>query len=144
MNKNIIVHPLTFFTLFFSITTLFTFTHSQTNDASIMQTLKNNLKPPLSLGWSDPDPCKWTHVSCSDDNRVTRIQIGRQNLHGTLPQTLQNLTNLQHLEFQFNNFSGPLPSLNGLNSLQVFMASGNSFSSFPSDFFYWFVSACFC
>ncbi|KAK2376881.1 receptor protein kinase TMK1 [Trifolium repens] len=131
-NNIMLINLLTFF-LFFSF---FTFlTHSQNDDASVMQTLKTNLNPPISLGWSDPDPCKWKHVICSDDKRVTRIQIGRQNLQGTLPQTLRNLTQLQHLELQFNNFSGPLPSLHNLNSLQVFMASGNSFSVIPDDFF---------
>ncbi|WJX58642.1 hypothetical protein P8452_44075 [Trifolium repens] len=131
-NNIMLINPLIFF-LFFSFFTLLT--HSQNDDASVMQTLKTNLNPPISLGWSDPDPCKWKHVICSDDKRVTRIQIGRQNLQGTLPQTLRNLTQLQHLELQFNNFSGPLPSLNNLNSLQVFIASSNSFSAIPDDFF---------
>ncbi|TKY56674.1 Receptor protein kinase TMK1 [Spatholobus suberectus] len=102
------------------------------DDTSVMLALKNSLNPP---GWSDPDPCKWDHVRCSDDKRVTRIQIGRLNLQGTLPGTLQNLTQLQHLELQYNNISGPLPSLNGLTNLQVFMASSNSFSAVPADFF---------
>ncbi|CAL5189907.1 unnamed protein product [Lathyrus oleraceus] len=133
MKKNIIVlNPLTFSFFLFIITL---FTHSQNDDASVMLSLKRNINPPASLGWSDPDPCKWTHVSCSGDNRVTRIQIGRQNLHGTIPRSLNNLTELQHLELQFNNFSGPLPSLNGLNSLQVFMASSNRFTVIPGDFF---------
>ncbi|XP_045828614.1 receptor protein kinase TMK1 [Trifolium pratense] len=127
-----LINPLTFF-LFFSFFTLFTY--SQNDDVSVMQTLKTNLNPPISLGWSDPDPCKWNHVTCSDEKRVTRIQIGRQNLQGTLPQTLQNLTQLEHLELQFNNFSGPIPSLHNLNSLQVFMAGSNSFSAIPEDFF---------
>jgi Leucine-rich repeat (LRR) protein len=131
-NNIMLINPLIFF-LFFSFFTLLT--HSQNDDASVMQTLKTNLNPPISLGWSDPDPCKWKHVICSDDKRVTRIQIGRQNLQGTLPQTLRNLTQLQHLELQFNNFSGPLPSLHNLNSLQVFIASSNSFSAIPDDFF---------
>ncbi|XP_027331136.1 receptor protein kinase TMK1 [Abrus precatorius] len=116
---------------FFSMTL---FATSQ-DDAAVMQALKNSLNPPDSLGWSDPDCCRWNHVTCSDDKRVTRIQIGRQNLQGTLPPTLQNLTQLQHLELQYNNISGPLPSLNGLTNLQVFMASNNRFSAVPGDFF---------
>ncbi|KAI7741096.1 hypothetical protein M8C21_014905, partial [Ambrosia artemisiifolia] len=93
-----------------------------------------SLNPP-NLDWSDPNPCKWAHVSCSDDNRVTRIQIGHQNLQGTLPSTLSNLTQLERLELQWNNISGPLPGLSGLGSLQVLMISNNMFSSIPSDFF---------
>ncbi|KAI8536553.1 hypothetical protein RHMOL_Rhmol10G0266500 [Rhododendron molle] len=110
---------------------------SQTNpaDAEAMLSLKNSLNPPDTLGWSGPDPCKWSHVDCSNDNRVTRIQIGRQNLQGNLPPTLSNLTELQRLELQWNNLTGPLPSLNGLSSLQVLMLANNMFTSIPSDFF---------
>lgn len=72
---------------------------------------------------------------CSVDNRVTRIQIGHQNLEGTLPPTLSNLTELQRLELQWNNLTGPLPSLNGLSSLQVLMLTNNQFTSIPNDFF---------
>ncbi|RDY04112.1 Receptor protein kinase TMK1, partial [Mucuna pruriens] len=113
------------------LVTMTVFSSSQ-DDASVMLDLKNSLNPP---GWSDPDPCKWDHVGCSDDKRVTRIQIGRQNLQGTLPSTLRNLTQLQHLELQYNNISGPLPSLSGLTNLRVFMASSNRLSAVPADFF---------
>lgn len=100
-----------------------------------MLALKKSLNPSESLGWTDPNPCKWNHVVCSDDNRVTRIQIGRQNLQGMLPLNLQNLTALERLELQWNKISGPLPSLSGLSSLQVILLSGNQFSSIPADFF---------
>jgi Leucine-rich repeat (LRR) protein len=100
-----------------------------------MFSLKKSLNVPDSLGWSDPDPCNWNHVVCSDEKRVTRIQIGRQNLQGTLPSNLRNLAQLERLELQYNNISGPLPSLNGLSSLQVILLSDNKFISVPSDFF---------
>ncbi|KAK1577483.1 hypothetical protein Q3G72_022145 [Acer saccharum] len=104
-------------------------------DAQVMFALKKSLDPPQTLGWSDSDPCKWDHVVCSEDRRVTRIQIGHQNLQGTLPWNLQKLTQLERLELQWNNISGPLPSLNGLSSLQVLMLSNNHLNSVPSDFF---------
>ncbi|KAA0046255.1 receptor protein kinase TMK1 [Cucumis melo var. makuwa] len=104
-------------------------------DAPAMAALKKSLNPTESLGWSDPNPCKWNHVLCSDDNRVTRIQIGRQNLQGMLPSNIQNLTALERLELQWNKISGPLPSLSGLASLQVLLLSGNQFTSIPADFF---------
>nr|KYP40025.1 putative receptor protein kinase TMK1 [Cajanus cajan] len=96
-----------------------------------MLSLKEALNPP---GWSDPNPCNWPHVGCSDENRVTRIQIGRLNLQGTLPNALNNLTHLQHLEFQFNNISGPLPSLSALTNLRVLIAANNRLTALPSDF----------
>ncbi|KAI5559494.1 hypothetical protein BDE02_17G114600 [Populus trichocarpa] len=114
---------------------IFHFANSQTSpDAEVMFSLKKSLNVPDSLGWSDPDPCNWNHVVCSDEKRVTRIQIGRQNLQGTLPSNLRNLAQLERLELQYNNISGPLPSLNGLSSLQVILLSDNKFISVPSDF----------
>ncbi|KAF3975647.1 hypothetical protein CMV_001101 [Castanea mollissima] len=108
---------------------------ASSDDTSVMLALKKTLNAPDSLGWSDPDPCRWNHVVCSDNKRVTRIQIGHQSLKGTLPPTLRNLTQLERLELQFNELSGPLPSLNGLASLQVLLLSSNQFNFIPSDFF---------
>ncbi|KZV30121.1 hypothetical protein F511_19664 [Dorcoceras hygrometricum] len=104
------------------------------DEASAMLALKKSLNPPDTLGWSDPNYCEWKHVACSA-NRVTRIQIGHQNLHGTLPPELSSLAQLERLEVQWNNISGPLPSLKGLSSLQVLMLSNNQFSFMPADFF---------
>ncbi|TKY47379.1 Receptor protein kinase TMK1 [Spatholobus suberectus] len=111
--------------------------YAQAQDAPAMVALRDTLNPPESLGWTDPDPCHWKHVVCSEQNRVTRIQIGHQGLQGTLPNgtVLQTLTQLERLELQFNNISGPLPSLNGLSSLQVLILSNNQFTSIPNDFF---------
>ncbi|KAI3704360.1 hypothetical protein L1987_74578 [Smallanthus sonchifolius] len=111
------------------------YSQSITIDAASMLSLKQALNPGPSLDWSDPDPCKWARVGCSDEQRVTRIQIGHQNLQGTLPPTLKNLTQLERLELQHNNISGPLPTITGLSSLQVLMLSNNMFTSIPHDFF---------
>ncbi|KAF5737903.1 receptor protein kinase TMK1 [Tripterygium wilfordii] len=116
---------------------IFICAESQTNlsvDATAMLALKKSLNSPESLGWSGSDPCQWKHVGCFKE-RVTRIQIGHQNLFGTLPPDLQNLTQLERLEVMWNNISGPVPSLSWLSSLKVVMLSNNRFSSFPSDFF---------
>ncbi|CAI9110281.1 OLC1v1010275C1 [Oldenlandia corymbosa var. corymbosa] len=125
------------FVLFLGFSTFFFAAESQTSagDAGVMLELKKSLNAPDSLGWSDPDPCKWDHVGCSEDKRVTRIQIGGQSLTGTLPPSLSNLTQLERLELQVNNISGPLPSLNGLSSLQALLINGNQFTSIPADFF---------
>lgn len=118
-----------------SISVVSVLSQSSSDDASVMLALKQNLSPPKSLDWSDPNPCQWQQVQCSRDNRVTRIQVGNQNLKGSLPQTLNNLTELQVLEFQKNQLTGPLPSLAGLTQLQNLLLSDNKFSSIPSDFF---------
>ncbi|KAK1592031.1 hypothetical protein Q3G72_018078 [Acer saccharum] len=103
-------------------------------DTPSMLALKACLGNPESLGWSDTDPCKWAHVMCFN-NRVTDIQIGSQNLKGTLPPDLNNLTFLKKLEVMQNQLSGPLPFLSGLNALQQFLVNENNFSFISSDFF---------
>ncbi|XP_019185674.1 PREDICTED: receptor protein kinase TMK1-like [Ipomoea nil] len=113
---------------------VFLYAESQEDDGSVMLALKKSLNPPSELGWSDPDPCKWDHVVCQD-KRVIRIQIGHHGLQGTLPSELSKLTQLERLELQWNNISGPLPSLSGLGSLRVLMLSNNQFTSVPADFF---------
>ncbi|XP_043720542.1 receptor protein kinase TMK1-like [Telopea speciosissima] len=118
------------------ISSVFIPVKSQTNsvDVTAMMALKQSLNPPKSLGWTDPDPCQWKNVGCTDA-RITRIQIGNQGLSGTLPSNLQNLVALQRLELMDNNITGPLPSLSGLGSLQFLLLSNNQFSSIPADFF---------
>ncbi|XVF85563.1 hypothetical protein PTKIN_Ptkin17bG0127200 [Pterospermum kingtungense] len=37
-------------------------------DFPAMEKLKTSLKISSSLDWSDPDPCKWTHVGCTNNN----------------------------------------------------------------------------
>ncbi|KAJ8773624.1 hypothetical protein K2173_005870 [Erythroxylum novogranatense] len=126
---------LPFLTLVLSLT-LFSLAASQqtTGDAVVMLKLRQNLGNPTALGWSGLDPCQWEHVNC-ENGRVTRIQIGRQNLQGTLPPELRNLTELQVFEVMFNNLIGPVPSFSGLSQLQSVMLDNNNFSSFPADFF---------
>ncbi|KAF6168540.1 hypothetical protein GIB67_005152 [Kingdonia uniflora] len=104
-------------------------------DTPLMLTLKKSLNPPSNMGWLDSDPCKWDHVGCSNDNRVTRIQIGNQGLTGTLPSGLNGLSELERLELQGNSITGPLPTLNGMSSLQALLLSGNNFSEIPVDLF---------
>ncbi|KAA8532433.1 hypothetical protein F0562_032466 [Nyssa sinensis] len=123
--------------LFVCFLSIFVSVHSQSSstDASVMLTLRNSLNPPSSLNWAGSDPCKWDRVQCSNDNRITHIQIGQQGLKGSLPPNLYNLTALQVFEVMGNELTGPLPSLAGLSSLQRILLSNNNFSFIPSDFF---------
>uniref|UniRef100_A0A5B6Z495 non-specific serine/threonine protein kinase n=1 Tax=Davidia involucrata TaxID=16924 RepID=A0A5B6Z495_DAVIN len=108
---------------------------SSSTDASVMLALKKSLNPLSSLNWAASDPCKWDRVQCSNDNRITHIQIGQQGLKGSLPPNLNSLTALQIFEVMGNELTGPLPSLAGLGSLQRILLSNNNFSFIPSDFF---------
>ncbi|XP_059649795.1 receptor protein kinase TMK1-like [Cornus florida] len=108
---------------------------SSSNDASVMQALKKSLNSPSSLDWTDSDPCNWKQVVCSNDKRVTRIQIGHQGLKGSLPPNLNNLTSLQVFEVMGNELTESLPSFAGLASLSSLLLNNNNFSSIPADFF---------
>ncbi|KAI7993239.1 Receptor protein kinase TMK1 [Camellia lanceoleosa] len=125
--------------LYLSLFSLFFLVHSDSSsiDAKVMLDLKHSLNnASSSLGWTDPDPCNWQYVNCSDDRRVTRIQIGNRNVTGFLPRNLGFLTALKSLNLSYNNLSGRLPSLDGLSSLQDLSLSNNSFSYIPADFFF--------
>ncbi|KAH6792662.1 transmembrane kinase 1 [Perilla frutescens var. hirtella] len=108
---------------------------SQSGDAAVMQELKKSINAPSQLGWSDADPCKWKSVQCSRDGRVTRIQIGHQNLKGSLPPSLSKLTSLEVFEVMANQLTGPLPTFAGFNSLRSLLLSNNNFTYIPPDFF---------
>ncbi|KAK4842380.1 hypothetical protein QYF36_020588 [Acer negundo] len=104
-------------------------------DASSMLELRKSIGNPTSLGWSDPNPCKWVQVKCDGSNRVTKIQIGNQNLKGKLPPDLKNLTYLTILEVMNNQLSGAIPSLAGLSSLTDVLFNKNNFTEMSQDFF---------
>jgi serine/threonine protein kinase len=121
-----------FLILFLSLTT--TTVNSQSPDSAAMQALKKSLTLSSKLDWSSADPCEWTGVSC-DSNIVTKIQLGHQNLLGTLPPDLKNLTGLITLELMSNQLTGPIPDLSGMSNLQSLLLHNNSFTSIPSGFF---------
>nr|GMD18405.1 receptor protein kinase TMK1-like [Ipomoea batatas] len=107
---------------------------SQSPDAGVMQELKKSINPPASLKWDDPEPCKWRQVDCAGD-RVTKIQVGKQGLSGSLPPNLGNLSALTIFEVMENGLTGALPNLAGLASLQRILLNGNAFTSIPPNFF---------
>uniref|UniRef100_A0A7N0TG75 non-specific serine/threonine protein kinase n=1 Tax=Kalanchoe fedtschenkoi TaxID=63787 RepID=A0A7N0TG75_KALFE len=107
---------------------------AQSPDAAVMLELKKNLVFPNASWWSDPDPCNWETVQC-DNNRIVRIQIGERGIKGTLPDSLNKLTELQIFEVMRNQLTGPLPSFAGLSSLQEFLLNQNNFTKIPDGFF---------
>ncbi|XP_031282185.1 leucine-rich repeat protein 1-like [Pistacia vera] len=56
------------------------------------------------------DPCTWFHVTCNDDNKVTRLDLGAYGLQGSLVPQLGSLANLQYLEIYRNQISGSIPA----------------------------------
>jgi len=68
-------------------------------------------------------------------SRVTEIDLDSDNLDGTLPSELGDLSNLQFLDLEANRLSGTLPSeLGDLSNLQRLDLDANSLSgTFPSE-----------
>ncbi|KAF7851920.1 hypothetical protein BT93_L1633 [Corymbia citriodora subsp. variegata] len=111
---------------------------TEPGDLAILKQFRDGLSNPELLQWpaNDDDPCgsKWKHVFCSG-NRVSQIQVQKVGLEGPLPPNLNQLTALSNLGLQNNRFSGAVPSLSGLASLQYAYLDYNNFDSIPSDFF---------
>ena len=70
--------------------------------------------------------CTWFGVICDGgQTTVTSIDLNTNNLTGSLPATLNNLTGLVTFYVNDNQLTGPIPSLAGLNNLADFYAYSN-------------------
>jgi len=70
--------------------------------------------------------CTWFGVICDGgQTTVTSIDLNTNNLTGSLPATLNNLTGLVTFYVNDNQLTGPIPSLAGLNNLAVFIVYNN-------------------
>ena len=86
-----------------------------------------------NTGWLvDSTPCTWFGVSCEDTptgsppKTVISLVQFNNNLTGTLPSTLANLSSLDNLRLDVNNLSGPIPpTWGGLANLRIFQADRN-------------------
>nr|GEV96547.1 brassinosteroid insensitive 1-associated receptor kinase 1-like [Tanacetum cinerariifolium] len=59
------------------------------------------------------NPCTWFHITCNNENSVTRVDLGNANLTGRLAWQLGQLKNLQYLELYSNNIIGRIPRVLG-------------------------------
>ncbi|KAJ3334732.1 hypothetical protein HDU93_007370, partial [Gonapodya sp. JEL0774] len=69
--------------------------------------------------------------TCGADGRIKRASLFEFGLVGRSLPPLTNLTNLEYLDVGENFFSGPFPSVVGLQNLSSILARNNSFTSFP-------------
>ncbi|KAL6573352.1 hypothetical protein OROHE_001811 [Orobanche hederae] len=73
-------------------------------------------------------PCgNWFHISCGDHNegdKVTRINLGNQQLSGSLSPELGKLKHLEYLELYDNSLTGSIPpefgNMSNLQSLDLY------------------------
>jgi Leucine rich repeat/Leucine Rich Repeat len=83
-----------------------------------------------STNWlSGCTPCGWYGVTCDGNGRVIQLDLGTNQLSGTLPASLSALTSLQTLDLQNNQLSGTIPaSLSTLTNLQLLSLTTNQLS----------------
>ncbi|KAJ4784040.1 hypothetical protein LUZ62_035286 [Rhynchospora pubera] len=95
---------------------------SSNSEGDALYALRSSLSDPDNVlqSW-DPtlvNPCTWFHITCNQDNRVTRVDLGNSNLSGHLVPDLGRLEHLQYLELYKNNIQGTIPAeLGNLKSL---------------------------
>ncbi|GLJ16792.1 hypothetical protein SUGI_0289240 [Cryptomeria japonica] len=95
--------------------------------------VKNQLQDPRNVlsSW-DPslaDPCTWLHITCDNNNHVTRVDLAFKGLSGPLSPRIGDLPNLQYLQLFRNSLTGSLPpSLGKLKNLIGLNLSDNKFS----------------
>ncbi|KAI3472724.1 hypothetical protein Pfo_028088 [Paulownia fortunei] len=122
--------------IFLLLTTIFTAAvihHVSADDADVMAKLAKSLNP-FPSGWTGSNFCKWQGVNCDSSNKVSSINLSSKSLSGILPSEINQLSSLKSLSLQRNQFSGPLPALSDLASLQEVNLDENSFNSIPTGF----------
>nr|CAD1829112.1 unnamed protein product [Ananas comosus var. bracteatus] len=70
-------------------------------EGDALYALRRSLSDPDNVlqSW-DPtlvNPCTWFHITCNQDNRVTRVDLGNSNFIGHLVSELGRLEHLQYL-----------------------------------------------
>ncbi|PWA75250.1 Leucine-rich repeat-containing protein [Artemisia annua] len=97
-------------------------TVSGNSEGDALYALRRSLNDPEKVlqSW-DPNlvnPCTWFHITCNQDNRVTRLDLGNSKLSGHLVPELGKLEHLQYLELYKNNIQGTIPAeIGNLKSL---------------------------
>ena len=86
--------------------------------------------------WLSDEPLgEWQGVTTDDDGRVTQIRLWENNLIGSIPADLGNLTSLNLLALHINQLNGSIPmELGNLSNLTVLDLFGNQLSGeIPSE-----------
>lgn len=88
----------------------------------------------FGTGWVNSDgwggaagtECTWANVFCDDaQEHVVSISLDLYNLVGSLPASLNQLTQMTSFSVVENFLSGPVPALSGMTNLQSFSVGRN-------------------
>ena len=70
--------------------------------------------------------CSWYGIICTGDGHVEQIKLDSNNLQGTIPSSIRNLTNLLSLYLSSNQLTGSIPpELGSMTNLQILNLSYN-------------------
>lgn len=87
----------------------------------------------LIPGTPGDKPCGWSGVGC-ENGRITSLDVSGENLQGTLPSAIGNLTALKKLlinaRYSTTTLTGYIPvELGNLTNLEELDIAGHAFSS---------------
>ncbi|KAL7490391.1 hypothetical protein ACHAWT_000019, partial [Skeletonema menzelii] len=70
----------------------------------------------INSGWLDSSQseCDWFGVTCDDENIVTSLDLGNNNLSGSIPTEIGLLKSLEYLYLYTHQLTGTIPSEIGL------------------------------
>ncbi|MBL86580.1 MAG: hypothetical protein CMO82_07980 [Winogradskyella sp.] len=82
-----------------------------------------------NTNWLNPSiPLSGWHGITVDGNSVLRIALFNNNLQGSLPSSITNLSSATSLSFGNNNLSGLIPDFSAISTLEVLGLNNNDFS----------------
>ena len=87
--------------------------------------------------WNDPNAshCDFRGVTCGNSNQVIALSLHDNQLSGSIPESLGQLTSLTELHLGYNQLTGSIPeSLGQLTSLTVLSLDNNQLSGIIPDF----------
>ncbi|KAL7169457.1 hypothetical protein ACSBR2_034489 [Camellia fascicularis] len=118
------------------------------SEVSALIAIKSNLVDPRKhlKNWNKGDPCtsRWRGVLCFDSVmtdgylHVQELQLLNMNLSGSLAPELGKLSQLQILDFMWNDLTGSVPKeIGNIASLKLLLLTGNKLSgSMPNELGY--------
>ncbi len=89
-----------------------------------------------NTNWNTSEPvASWSNVTV-DNGHVITLGLAAENLTGTLPNDILNLTFLERLYVSYNNLAGTIPDLTNLSNLQTLTIGENhfQFGDFENEF----------